>query len=54
MAKIVVLELGFEDDGDAEEFADAISKCDLQELVTESTSPIDYNFAVIKCEIEDA
>jgi hypothetical protein len=53
MAKIVVLELGFEDDDDAEEFADAINKKELQELVTASNSPIDYHFSVIECRVDD-
>jgi hypothetical protein len=49
MAKIVVLELGFENDEDAEEFADAAEKHELTEL-----SPGAFrDYSVIECRVEN-
>jgi hypothetical protein len=49
MAKIVVLELGFEDDDDAEEFADGIQK---HVPVNEMSGGCDQ-YDVIECRVEN-
>lgn len=45
--KIVVLELGFEDDDDAETFADAVSKQELDEIQKYAS------YDVIECKVEN-
>jgi hypothetical protein len=46
MAKIVVLELGFEDDMDAEEFADALNKSETGDKLLNGCD-------VIECRVEN-
>lgn len=48
MAKIVVLELGFEDDDDAETFADAVNKKELEDIEEYDT------YDVIVCRVDNA
>ena len=49
MAKIVVLELGFEDDLDAEEFADSLNKSEYTTATLTQLSQAD----VIECRVEN-